>query len=54
MQIKVQSADFDPASEIAQMRTGADTGAEVTFIGLVRDLSENHQVLALHIETIPA
>lgn len=53
MRIKVQSADFDPQTEIAQMHSGAAAGAEVTFIGLVREHSDNSQILALHIEHYP-
>ena len=50
--IRVQSADFNTAAEIASLsRLGADIGAVVTFTGLCRD--EDGRLAALELEHYP-
>lgn len=50
--IRIQSADFDVAAEIAKLTEGrSDTGAVVTFTGLCRD--EGGALSALELEHYP-
>ena len=50
--IRIQSADFDVAAEIAKLTDGrSDTGAVVTFTGLCRD--EGGALSALELEHYP-
>ncbi|MBW6505320.1 MAG: molybdenum cofactor biosynthesis protein MoaE [Rhodobacteraceae bacterium] len=52
MRVQVQAASFDPAAEIAGFAKGRrDIGAEVSFIGRVRD--DSGHLLALEIEHYP-
>ncbi len=54
MTVRVQTADFDVAQEIAALR-GHDprVGAVVTFIGTVRDVNEDARVLQMTLEHYP-
>ncbi len=48
MRVRVQEADFDVAAEIdATTQGSADTGAVVTFTGLVREMSGGDQTMTL-------
>ncbi len=50
--VRVQLADFDPASEVARLtKNRTDIGAIVTFTGLCRD--ENATLAALELEHYP-
>jgi molybdopterin synthase catalytic subunit len=52
--IKVQRQDFDLAAEIAAMTRGkTDIGGVVSFIGLVRDVSDGARVAAMTLEHYP-
>ena len=52
--VRVQTADFDVAQEIAALRAGdARVGAVVTFIGTVRDVNDDEQVLQMTLEHYP-
>jgi len=54
MAVSVQTEDFDAGLEISRLRNARkDTGAVVSFIGLVRDLNEGDQVLQLTLEHYP-
>ena len=54
MAVSVQTEDFDAGLEISQLRNARkDTGAVVSFIGLVRDLNEGVQVSQLTLEHYP-
>ena len=54
MAVSVQTEDFDAGLEISQLRNARkDTGAVVSFIGLVRDLNEGDQVSQLTLEHYP-
>ena len=54
MTVRVQTEDFDVGFEISQLRTARkDTGAVVSFVGQVRDLSEGDVVSALTLEHYP-
>jgi molybdopterin synthase catalytic subunit len=54
MPVRVQTADFDVAAEIAGLRAGnAAIGAIASFIGLVRDVNEGDQVAELSLEHYP-
>lgn len=52
--IRVQSADFDVAHEYQRLAGQPQIGAVVMFVGRVRDLSANADLLALHLEHYPA
>lgn len=53
--IAVQSEDFDMANEYQRLKNlNAKNGAIVTFVGLVRDFSQNKQVKSLFLEHYPA
>jgi molybdopterin synthase catalytic subunit len=52
--IRVQSDDFDLAAEIAALTRGkTDIGGVVSFIGLVRDVSDGATVAAMTLEHYP-
>jgi len=54
MAVSVQTEDFDAGLEISRLRNARkDTGAVVSFIGLVRDLNEGDQVSQLTLEHYP-
>ena len=54
MAVSVQTKDFDAGLEISRLRNARkDTGAVVSFIGLVRDLNEGDQVSQLTLEHYP-
>jgi len=54
MAVRVQTADFDVAQEIAALRArDPRVGAVVTFIGTVRDLNDDAQVLQMTLEHYP-
>ena len=52
--IVVQQAPFDLSDEYARLKTESlKIGAVVTFTGTVRDLNEDDEVTALHLEHYP-
>jgi molybdopterin synthase catalytic subunit len=51
--IRVQTGDFDIASELAIIRTNASVGAVASFIGLVRDVNDGSGVSTLTLEHYP-
>ena len=52
--IRVQSENFDLAAEIAALTKGkTDIGGVVSFIGLVRDVSDGAKVAAMTLEHYP-
>jgi len=54
MRIQVQTQDFDGGAELAKLRAdNASVGAVVSFIGLVREFSENTWVHTLMLEHYP-
>jgi len=54
MTVRVQTEDFDAGFEISQLRKARkDTGAVVSFIGLVRDLNDGDEVSGLTLEHYP-
>ena len=54
MKISIQREDFDVGEECRRLSEGrADTGAIVTFTGLVRDLHGQERVEALFLEHYP-
>lgn len=54
MPVRVQTADFDIAREIALLRGGnARVGAVAAFVGLVRDVNEGDAVRKLTLEHYP-
>jgi molybdopterin synthase catalytic subunit len=54
MKIQVQTADFDLQTELNAMRAGRpDTGAIVSFIGLVRDINDGKNVAGMALEHYP-
>lgn len=54
MTVRVQTADFNVAAELAAMRlASADVGAVVSFIGQVRDINEGDAVQTLTLEHYP-
>jgi len=54
MTVRIQQEDFDVGAELARLR-GANprVGALASFIGLARDLNEEHAVLAMTLEHYP-
>lgn len=53
--IRVQAADFDPGSELAQLVAGrTDIGGLCLFVGLVRDLAGPQSLTAMTLEHYPA
>jgi molybdopterin synthase catalytic subunit len=54
MPVRVQTADFDLTTELAQLRANAPkVGALVTFLGTVRDLNEGEHVAEMVLEHYP-
>lgn len=54
MSVRVQTEDFDLGAEILKLRQGnAAIGAVVSFVGLVRDLSDNTTVSEMTLEHYP-
>ena len=54
MPIRIQPADFDLTSEIAQLRAGdPKIGAIVTFVGTVRDMNDGSGVTEMELEHYP-
>ncbi|MGE0801212.1 MAG: molybdopterin synthase catalytic subunit MoaE [Lautropia sp.] len=54
MVVKVQTADFDSAAEIAALRAGdAQVGAVASFIGTVRDVNDGSGVSEMTLEHYP-
>ena len=54
MAVRVQTADFDVAQELATLRTDdARVGAVVTFIGTVRDVNDDARVSQMTLEHYP-
>jgi len=54
MAVRVQTTDFDVAQEIAALRASDPrVGAVVTFIGTVRDVNADAQVLQMTLEHYP-
>jgi molybdopterin synthase catalytic subunit len=52
--IRVQAEDFDPGIEIEQLTAGrVDIGAVVSFIGLVRDMTDGAALRAMTLEHYP-
>jgi molybdopterin synthase catalytic subunit len=52
--VRVQTVDFEIATEIAQLRaSNPRIGAVVSFIGVVRDLNEGDAVASLTLEHYP-
>lgn len=52
--IKVQSQDFNQQVEYDRLREASNTGAVVTFTGLVRDINKGEKISALTLEHYPA
>ena len=51
MSISIQEKDFDVASELAALRSGSSkVGALVSFVGLVRDFSNEGQIENIFLE----
>jgi len=54
MAVRVQTADFDVAQELATLRASdARVGAVVTFIGTVRDVNDDARVSQMTLEHYP-
>jgi molybdopterin synthase catalytic subunit len=53
--IRVQQEDFDPGAELERLRgkLQCNTGAMVSFIGLVRDLNEGDGITGMTLEHYP-
>ncbi|MBO1519032.1 molybdopterin synthase catalytic subunit MoaE [Oceanisphaera pacifica] len=51
--IRVQTEDFDLASEYAELSESHQTGAVVTFVGKVRDMNQGDTVTRLTLEHYP-
>jgi molybdopterin synthase catalytic subunit len=52
--VRVQTADFDLAAEVAQLRAqDPRVGAVVTFLGTVRDMNEGATVAEMELEHYP-
>ena len=55
MPVRVQTADFDLSTEVAQLRlSNPRVGAVVSFVGTVRDLNEGVAVSEMELEHYPA
>ena len=55
MPVRVQTADFDLSTEVAQLRLSSPrVGAVVSFVGTVRDLNEGAAVSEMELEHYPA
>ena len=54
MTIRIQQADFDVSTELAQLRAGSShVGAVVTFLGTVRDMNDGASVSQMALEHYP-
>lgn len=54
MPVRIQEADFDLTTEIAQLRQGdLHIGAITSFVGTVRDMNEGSRVQAMTLEHYP-
>ncbi|QWD86534.1 molybdopterin synthase catalytic subunit MoaE [Polynucleobacter paludilacus] len=54
MIIRIQEADFDLSTEIANLRKGdLQVGAVVSFLGTVRDMNEGSEVHSMTLEHYP-
>jgi molybdopterin synthase catalytic subunit len=54
MGISIQHEDFDVAAELAALRAqSAETGALVSFVGLVRDFSGGERIESIYLEHYP-
>lgn len=54
MPIRVQTEDFDPGKEVAELRAGQpQVGAVVAFVGTVRDMNEGAGVAEMELEHYP-
>lgn len=51
--VTVQTARFDPGAEMAQLAGLPDVGAQVCFVGQVRDFGDSQEVTALELEHYP-
>lgn len=51
--VSVQVQDFSVADEYAQLSSGTQAGAVVTFVGKVRDMNLGDNVTGLHLEHYP-
>ncbi|WP_277061009.1 molybdenum cofactor biosynthesis protein MoaE [Rivihabitans pingtungensis] len=51
--VTVQTARFDPGAEMAQLAGLPDVGAQVCFVGQVRDFGDSQAVTALELEHYP-
>ena len=51
--IRVQTQDFDVAAEYARLAGDATVGAVVMFVGRVRDLNPQPELIALELEHYP-
>ncbi|NUT59707.1 molybdopterin synthase catalytic subunit MoaE [Herbaspirillum sp. C9C3] len=55
MPVRVQTADFDLSTEVAQLRlSNPRVGAVVSFVGTVRDLNDGAAVSEMELEHYPA
>lgn len=55
MPVRVQTADFDLSTEVAQLRmANPRVGAVVSFVGAVRDLNDGAAVSEMELEHYPA
>lgn len=52
--ISVQQDDFNQQIEYDRLRQASNTGAVVTFTGLVRDINQGEKITALTLEHYPA
>ena len=54
MTVRIQEADFDLTTEVAQLRAGCpQVGAIVSFVGTVRDMNDGSQVNQMALEHYP-
>lgn len=54
MTVRVQTENFDLATELTAQRAGdARIGAQVSFVGLVRDINDGASVSAMELEHYP-
>lgn len=54
MSISIQQQDFDLGTELAALRAqSAETGALVSFVGLVRDFSGGEKIEGIYLEHYP-
>ncbi|MDB5776969.1 MAG: moaE [Herbaspirillum sp.] len=54
MSVRIQTADFDLSTEIAQLRASRpQVGAVASFVGVVRDLNDGSAVTQMELEHYP-